>query len=57
MGDEVLLDAVLTVSTADAALLHAGMEALDGLEVLAVDVGLAELHKSQRAMPSGRAVS
>ncbi len=43
MGDEVFVDTVLAVGTADARLLHAGMEALDGLEVLAVDVGLAEL--------------
>ena len=43
MGDEVFLDAVLAVGTADTTLLHTCMEALDGLEVLAVDVGLAEL--------------
>ena len=43
MGDEVLLDAVLAVGTTYATLLHTGMEALHGLEVLAVDVGLAKL--------------
>ena len=43
MGDEILLYAMLTVGTADATLLHTGMEALDSLEVLAVDIGLAEL--------------
>ena len=43
VGNEVFLDAVLTVSTTDAALLDTCMEALHGLEVFAVDVGLAKL--------------
>ena len=43
MRDEVFLDTMLAVGTADTALLHTCVEALDGLEVLAVDVGLAEL--------------
>ena len=43
VGNEVFLDAVLTVCTTDAALLDTCMEALHGLEVFAVDVGLAKL--------------
>ena len=41
--DEILVDAMLTVCTADSALLHACMEALNGLKVLSVDVGFAKL--------------
>ena len=40
--DEIFLNTVLTVGTADTTLLHTSMETLDGLEVLTVDVGLAE---------------
>lgn len=40
--NEVFLDAVLAVGTTDTALLHTGMEALHGLEVLAVDISFAE---------------
>ena len=43
MGDEVFVDTMLAVGTANTRLLHTSMEALDGLEVLAVDVGLTEL--------------
>ena len=43
MGDEILFNAVFAVGTANAALLHTGMEALHGLKVLAVDIGLAKL--------------
>ena len=43
VGNEVFLDAVLTVCTTDAALLDTCVEALHGLEVFAVDVGLAKL--------------
>ena len=43
MCDEIFLNTVLTVGTADTTLLHTCMEALYGLEVLTVDVGLAEL--------------
>ena len=43
VGNEVFLDAVLTVCTTDAALLDTCMEALHSLEVFAVDVGLAKL--------------
>ncbi len=39
----VLVQAVLAVGPAHAGLAHARMEALHGLEVLAVDVGLAEV--------------
>ena len=42
MGDEVFLDTMLTIGTTDTRLLDASVEALHGLEVLAVDVGLAE---------------
>ena len=41
--NEILVNAMLTIGTTDTALLHTSMEALDGLEVLAVDVGLAKL--------------
>jgi len=41
VGNEVLLDAVLTISTTDTTLLHTCMEALHGLEVFAVDIRLA----------------
>ena len=43
MGDEVFVDAVLTIGTADTRFLHTSVETLNGLEVLAVDVGFAEL--------------
>ena len=47
MRDEIFLNAVLAVGTADTTLLHTSVEALDGLEVLTVDVGLAELSSRQ----------
>src|ERR1039458_7699157 len=43
VGLEVLFQTVLAVSAADAGLAPAGVEALHGLEVLAIHVGLAEL--------------
>ena len=43
MRDEIFFNAVLAVGTADTTLLHTSVEALDGLEVLTVNVGLAEL--------------
>ena len=43
MGDEVFVNAMLTVSTADTRLLHTSVEALDGLEMFTIDVSLAEL--------------
>ena len=43
VGDEIFVDTVLAVGTANTRFLHTSMEALDGLEVLAVDIGLAEL--------------
>ena len=42
MGDGVFLDTMLTIGTTDTRLLDASVEALHGLEVLAVDVSLAE---------------
>ena len=42
MRDEIFFNAVLAVGTADTTLLHTSVEALDGLEVLTVDVGLAK---------------
>ena len=44
LRNEVFLHTVLTVGTTDTTLLHTGMEALDGLEVHAVDIGLAEFN-------------
>ena len=43
MGDEVFVDTVLSVGTADTRFLHTSVEALNGLEVLAVDIGFAKL--------------
>ena len=40
---EVFLQTMLAISATDTALLHTGMEALDGLEVEAVDIGFSEL--------------
>ena len=49
MRTEVLLKAVLAVSSAYSRLLHAGMEALNCLEVHAVDIRLAELQFTTHA--------
>ena len=43
MGAQIFLYPMLAVGTADTALLHSCVEALDGLEVLAVDLGFANL--------------
>ena len=43
MGYEVFLDAVLTIGTTYTTLLNSCMEALDSLEMFAVNVGLAKL--------------
>ena len=43
MGLEVFHEAVLAVRAANARLAPSGVEALHGLEVFAVDVGLAKL--------------
>ena len=42
MSDEIFLNTMLSVGTTDTTLLHASMEALNSLEVFAVDVCLTE---------------
>ena len=42
VGTEIFLNTVLAVGSTYAALLDTGMEALDGLEMETVDIGLAE---------------
>ena len=43
MGDEILLNTMFSVSTADTRFFHSSMESLHRLEMLTVDVGLAKL--------------
>ena len=45
MAMGVLVQAMLAIGPADPRLARTGMEALHGLEVLAVDVGLAEIQR------------
>ena len=57
LGARELLDTVASVCTADARLAGAGVEALHGLEVLAIDVGLPKVdltHAAHRVGQRGR---